>query len=35
VLAVLVIWRHRGNIQRLLAGKENRFEFGRKKDKAS
>ena len=26
ILGVLVIWRHRTNIQRLLAGTENRFE---------
>jgi glycerol-3-phosphate acyltransferase PlsY len=29
VLGALVIWRHRSNIQRLLAGTEHRFEFGR------
>jgi len=27
----LAIWRHRSNIQRLLAGTESRFEFGSKK----
>ena len=26
VISLLAIWRHRGNIQRLLAGTENRFE---------
>lgn len=33
VLAVLVIWLHRGNIQRLLNGTENRF--GKKKEKSA
>ncbi|MEM7391699.1 MAG: glycerol-3-phosphate 1-O-acyltransferase PlsY, partial [Verrucomicrobiota bacterium] len=31
VLGLLVIVRHRANIQRLLKGEESRFEFGRKK----
>jgi glycerol-3-phosphate acyltransferase PlsY len=31
LLGLLIIWRHKGNIQRLLAGTENRFEFRRKK----
>jgi glycerol-3-phosphate acyltransferase PlsY len=26
-LGVLIVWRHKGNIQRLLNGAENRFEF--------
>jgi glycerol-3-phosphate acyltransferase PlsY len=30
VLAVLLIWRHRGNIQKLLDGTES--GFGKKKD---
>ncbi len=30
VLGGLIIWRHKGNIQRLLAGTENRFEFRKK-----
>ena len=30
ILAGVVIWRHRGNIGRLVEGKENRFEFGKK-----
>ncbi len=30
VLGALAIWRHRGNIQRLRAGTEPRFEFGRR-----
>lgn len=30
VMAAIVIWRHQGNIKRLLAGTEYRFEFGRK-----
>ena len=32
---LLAIWRHRSNIQRLLAGTESRIEFGSKKKKAS
>ena len=31
LLAILAFWRHRTNIQRLLAGTENRFDFKRKK----
>lgn len=31
LLAALAIGRHRSNIQRLMKGTENRFEFGRKK----
>ncbi|MBT3194251.1 MAG: acyl-phosphate glycerol 3-phosphate acyltransferase, partial [Verrucomicrobia bacterium] len=31
VLGVLAIWRHRANIGRILRGKENRIEFGKKK----
>lgn len=31
VLAVLIIWRHKPNIQRLMKGTENRFCFGKKK----
>ena len=30
-LAALIIWRHRANIQRLIKGNENRFEFKKKK----
>lgn len=30
-LGALIIWRHKGNIQRLLNGTENRFEFKKKK----
>jgi glycerol-3-phosphate acyltransferase PlsY len=29
-LGALIIWRHKGNIQRLLNGTENRFEFKKK-----
>jgi len=31
ILALLVVWRHRVNIQRLLKGQENRFVFKKKK----
>ena len=31
VLAAVLIWRHRANLQRLAAGTENRFQFRRKK----
>lgn len=31
VLGLLIIWRHKGNIQRLMTGTENRFEFRKKK----
>jgi len=31
VLAIVGIWRHKINIQRLLQGTESRFEFGKKK----
>ena len=31
LLAALVVWRHKPNLQRLAKGTENRFEFGRKK----
>ncbi len=31
VLGLLIIWRHKGNIQRLMNGTENRFEFKKKK----
>jgi len=30
-IGILVVWRHKSNIQRLLSGTENRFVFGRKK----
>jgi glycerol-3-phosphate acyltransferase PlsY len=30
-LTALVVWRHRGNIQRLAQGTEHRFQFGRAK----
>ncbi len=31
VLALLIIWRHKANIGRLLSGKENRFNFKKKR----
>ena len=31
ILGGLAVWRHKGNIQRLLAGTEHRFSFGKKK----
>ena len=31
VLGALIVWRHKGNIQRLISGSENRFEFRKKK----
>jgi len=31
LLGIIGIWRHKSNIRRLLAGQENRFKFGRKK----
>jgi len=31
VLGGLVVWKHRSNIQRLLAGNENKFSFHKKK----
>jgi len=31
VLGVLIIWRHKGNIQRLINGTESRFEFRKKR----
>jgi len=33
-LGLLVIWRHSSNLRRLLNGTENRFSFGRNKDRA-
>lgn len=30
LLGFLIIWRHKGNLQRLVAGTENRFEFRKK-----
>ena len=30
-LGALIIWRHKGNIQRLMSGTESRFEFKKKK----
>ena len=33
-LGLLAVWRHRSNIQRLSAGTEHRFEFGRGKARA-
>ena len=30
-LAVLAIWKHRANIQRLLSGTENKISIGKKK----
>ena len=29
-LGSLIVWRHKGNIQRLMAGTESRFEFKKK-----
>jgi glycerol-3-phosphate acyltransferase PlsY len=34
VLAALAIWRHKGNIRRLINGTENRFEFRKKKEQS-
>ena len=31
LLAAMIIWRHRSNMQRLLQGNENRFDFKKKK----
>lgn len=31
LLSLLIVWRHRENIKRLRAGRENRFSFSRKK----
>jgi glycerol-3-phosphate acyltransferase PlsY len=31
LLGAMVVWRHRANIARLIAGKENRIEFGKKR----
>ncbi len=31
ILAILIIWRHKANISRLLHGNENRFNFNKKK----
>jgi len=33
ILGMLAIWRHRANIGRILNGKENRIEFGKKKSR--
>lgn len=33
LLGVLILWKHRGNIQRLLAGEENRFSLHKRKEK--
>jgi len=30
LLGALIIWRHKGNIERLMKGAENRFEFKKK-----
>jgi len=32
VLGALAIYKHKKNIERLLAGTENRIEFGKKKE---
>ena len=34
VIGALVVWKHRGNISRLLHGNENKFSIHRKKDKS-
>ena len=31
ILCVVIVWRHRANIQRLIQGNENRIELGRRK----
>ena len=31
VIGALILWKHRGNLQRLLAGQESKFSFHRKK----
>ena len=35
VIGGLVVWKHRGNIRRLLSGTESRFSFHRKKEEQS
>jgi glycerol-3-phosphate acyltransferase PlsY len=35
VLGLLIIWRHKGNIQRLITGTENRFEFKKQTPESS
>jgi glycerol-3-phosphate acyltransferase PlsY len=32
VMALLIVWKHRSNIQRLLAGKENKFDVEKDND---
>ena len=32
ILALLIVWRHRGNIRRLRDGTEHKFTFGRRKE---
>jgi glycerol-3-phosphate acyltransferase PlsY len=32
VLGAVIVWRHKANIQRLAAGTEHRFEFGKKRE---
>jgi acyl phosphate:glycerol-3-phosphate acyltransferase len=34
LLGLLAIWRHRSNIQRLLKGEENRFDFSKRRKKS-
>ena len=34
ILGGLVLWKHRGNIARLIHGNENKFSIHRKKDKS-
>lgn len=34
-LAILAVWRHRGNIRRLMNGTENRFDFSRKRRRST
>jgi len=31
-LAVLAVWRHKGNIKRLVNGTENRFNFSKRRE---
>ena len=33
IIGGLIVWKHRGNLQRILAGTENRFSLHRKSDK--
>jgi len=33
VIAILILWRHRGNIQRLRAGQEDKIHLARKRSR--